>query len=98
MYIAKVMGTIQSTIKHETYEKKKIMIIQPLDINFKPKGSSCVAVDYVDAGEGDFVIAGSAPGAAKLVFNLEKAPIRTLIMGIIDTMDVDNKTVYDKSK
>ncbi len=98
MYVAKVIGKLHSTIKHETYDKKKIMIIQPLDINFKPKGPTCVAVDYVDAGEGDFVIAGTAPGAAKLVFNLDKAPIRTLIMGIIDTMDVDNKTVYDKSK
>ena len=43
-----------------------------------------VAVDYVGAGVGDTVIAGGAPGVAKSVFNLDKAPIKTLIMGIVD--------------
>ncbi len=96
MFIGKVVGNIVSTLKHEAYQNKKIMIVQPLDIEGNPKGSPMVAVDYVGAGEGDIVLAGSGPGVAREVFGLERAPIRTLIMGIIDYWEVDGEYVFRK--
>ena len=46
-----------------------------------------MAVDYVGSSVGDIVICGGAPGVAKEVFGLELAPIRTLIMAIVDKVD-----------
>lgn len=93
MKIAKVVGSAVSTIKHESYLGKKLLIVQPLDLNGNPLGNSTIAVDYSGAGEGDYVLVGSAPGVAQQVFDIEIAPIRELIMGIIDYVEVDGRIV-----
>ncbi len=93
MKIAKVVGSAVSTIKHEAYLGKKLLIIQPLDLQGHPQGNSTLAVDYTGAGDGDYVLVGSAPGVAQQVFDIEIAPIRELIMGIIDYVQVDGRTV-----
>ena len=93
MEIGKVIGTVTSTIKHETYEGKRILVVQELDTQGKPNGTVRVAIDYVGAGVGDLVLFGGAPGVAAEVFNVKKAPIRDLVMGIIDHFSVDDKQV-----
>lgn len=81
MYLAKVIGPVVCTIKHPAYKGKCMLLIRPI---YGPEEDYEIAVDYVGAGTGDTVIAGGAPGVAQSVFNLDKAPIRTLIMGIVD--------------
>jgi microcompartment protein CcmK/EutM len=101
MEIGKVIGTVTSTVKHETYEGKRILVVQELDTQGKPNGTVRVAIDYVGAGVGDLVLFGGAPGVAAEVFNVKKAPIRDLVMGIIDHFSVDDKRVlslYDPVK
>ena len=93
MKIAKVVGSAVSSIKHESYLGKKLLIVQPLDLNGNPLGNSTIAVDYSGAGEGDYVLVGSAPGVAQQVFDIEIAPIRELIMGVIDYVEVDGRIV-----
>ncbi|MCC7353284.1 MAG: EutN/CcmL family microcompartment protein [Anaerolineae bacterium] len=88
MYIGKVIGTVVCTIKHPAYEGKRLLMVQPLDTQGKPRGDVGIAIDYVGAGLGDLALVGGAPGVAADVFNLEKAPIRDLIMGIVDRWDV----------
>jgi microcompartment protein CcmK/EutM len=93
MEIGKVIGTVTSTIKHATYDGKRILVVQELDTQGKPNGTVRVAIDYVGAGVGDLVLFGGAPGVAAEVFNVKKAPIRDLVMGIIDHFSVDEKRV-----
>jgi len=81
VYLAKVIGPVICTVKHPAYDGKCMLLISPLD---GPEDDYEIAVDYVGAGIGDIVIAGGAPGVAQSVFKLDKAPIRTLIMGIVD--------------
>lgn len=88
MYPAKVIGKITSVIKHPIYESKSMLLIQPIDLEYNPKGKAIIAVDYVGAGEGDIVLIGNAPGQAKEVFNVDNAPIRELVMAIIDRIDL----------
>jgi microcompartment protein CcmK/EutM len=98
MEIGKVIGTVIATVKHECYEGKRLLVVQQLTLEGKAQGSPRIAVDYVGAGVGDLVLIGGAPGVAALVFGIEKAPIKDLIMGIIDRVDVDKKrvmTLYD---
>lgn len=101
MEIGKVIGTVTATIKHETYEGKRILVVQQLNLDGEPQGHAHVAVDYVGAGMGDLVLFGGAPGVAAQVFGVRKAPIRHLVMGIIDHFDIDEKrvmTLYDEVK
>lgn len=101
MEIGKVIGTITSTVKHETYQGKRLLVVQQLNVEGEPQGPVRIAVDYVGAGLGDLVLFGGAPGVAAEVFEVDKAPIRDLVMGIIDHFTVDDQqvmTLYDEVK
>jgi ethanolamine utilization protein EutN len=87
MYVARVIGNMISTDKYEAFEKRKMLIVQKLGLDNKPIGKSTMALDYVGAGEGDIVLVGAAPGLAGTVFGIPKAPIRELIMGIVDRVE-----------
>lgn len=82
--LAKVVGNVISTEKHSAYEGKKLLLVQKLDLAGDPAGLPTVAVDYVGAGEGDTVLLGAAPGLATVVFGVPRAPMRELVMGIVD--------------
>ena len=87
MFLARVEKKIIASEKHKSYIAKTVFVVQPVFPDGTPKGNEWVAIDYVGAGIGDIVVCGGAPGVAKSVFNLELAPIRTLIMAIVDRID-----------
>ena len=87
MYLAKICKQVTSSQKHKAYIGKTVFIVQPIKPDGEFSGEECVAIDYVGSGIGDIVICGGAPGVAKTVFKLELAPIRTLIMAIVDYVD-----------
>lgn len=90
MQLARVIGNIVSTLKNEAYEGKKLLLVQRLSMEGKPMGLPTVAIDYVGAGDGDVVLLGSAPGLARTVFKISPAPMRELIMGVVDRVDVES--------
>ena len=89
MYIAKVIGKMVSVIKHKSYDSKKLLIVQRLDLDSRPVGPAVMAIDYVGAGEGDTVLVARTPGLAQEIFQTENAPICELIIAIVDSVDVD---------
>jgi microcompartment protein CcmK/EutM len=93
MQIAKVIGKVVSTIKHPAYEGRKLLLVQRMGLDRKPMGHPTIAIDYVDAGEGDIVLLGAAPGLASTVFGIPNAPVRELIMGVIDRVQIPGKKV-----
>ncbi len=84
MFIAKVLGTVVATIKHEAYNNEKIMVVQPVDLAGNVKGQSLLALDKVQAGEGDIVLVLNEGSSARLILNNDMAPVRAIIMGIVD--------------
>ena len=56
MLIAKVIGTVVSTIKHPAYDARKIMLVQPLHLPGEKPDDAFVAVDLAHAGVGDTVL------------------------------------------
>ena len=90
MTLARVVANIVSTEKHPHYKGQKIMVVQPVDPEGKPKGKSLVAVDGVQAGIGDLVLVVDEGGSARTVIGDESAvTIRTAICGIVDRVDLD---------
>ncbi|MFZ5517317.1 MAG: EutN/CcmL family microcompartment protein [Candidatus Zhuqueibacterota bacterium] len=89
MFLARVKKIVTATEKHTAYSAKRVFIVKPVypDGRDKGEGNEWVAVDYVGAGIGDMVVCGGAPGVAADVFKLKRAPIRTLIMAIVDRID-----------
>ena len=60
MLIARVIGDITATQKHPSHEGKKLLLVQPLDLDGSNRGMPVIAVDSVSAGIG----AGSPSNAA----------------------------------
>ncbi len=92
MYIGKVIGDVVSTIKYETLKTHKILIVQPIDPDMKERGEPILALDMVDAGKGDVVLIVDQGTAARTVLSMEYPTVRTLILGIVDRIDLRQET------
>ena len=87
MRIARVIGTVVATQKIEQLKGSKLLIVQPLTPEGKPKGSPIVALDTVRAGTGEIVYYVWGREAAHTLedkFN----PADAAIMGIVDRVDL----------
>jgi len=88
--LARVVANVVSTEKHPHYRGHKILVVQPVDPQGKPKGKSLLAVDGVQAGIGDLVLVVDEGGSARSVIGEESAvTIRTAICGIVDRVDIE---------
>ena len=88
MIIAKVVATVVSTEKHPHYRGHKILAVQPVDPEGRPKGRMFLAVDGVQAGIGDTVLVVDEGGSARAVIGEEAAlTIRTAVCAIVDRVD-----------
>jgi len=88
MILAKVVGNVVMSEKHQALQDHKLLLVQPLDAQSKPFGDEVMAIDTAQAGIGDTVLMLREGGGVKQVLKSEEAlPIRSLIVGIVDQID-----------
>ena len=95
MFLAKVIGHVVSTQKSPEFEGMKLLLIQPYinrDRELVPSGSSVVAVDTLGAGEGECVLLTQG-SSARLTAGTKGAPVDAVIVGIVDTVEVQGQRV-----
>lgn len=88
MKLGRVIGNVEGVIKHPTYAQMKMLVVQPLDEFLNEKGRTHPAIDTVGAGVGDLVLVVEEGKAARERVGQKNVPIRTLIVGIVDSVDV----------
>jgi microcompartment protein CcmK/EutM len=88
MKICRVTGNVVATVKHETYRGHKLMIVQPIDERGADAGAGFLAVDLVQAGPGDTVLVMQEGNGVRQILGLQKLPIRSVIVGVVDAIDV----------
>lgn len=96
MIIGKVVGNVVCTQKDDSLVGKKMLVVQPLKMTDQsPSGGQFIALDAIGAGEGEvvMVVGGSS---ARLADNFSKVAVDQSIIGIIDTIEIDGKTVFKK--
>ncbi len=86
MIIAKVIGTVVSTVKHPTFHAKKILMVQALHLPGEPAEDAFVALDAAHAGVGDTVLVCQEGNSTRQVLNTPNAPIRSSIVAVIDSV------------
>jgi len=86
MILGKVIGNVISTIKLPVYQGYKILIVQPVNDEEEPQGESVLALDTVQAGVGDTVLVIDEGNSSRLIMNNSTAPVRTMIVGIVDAI------------
>lgn len=84
MQIARVIGTVVSTVKNEALEGRKFLIVQTLDAAMNAKGQPTVALDAVGAGIGELVF-WCRGKEASFPFKRDETPTDCTIVGIIDS-------------
>lgn len=97
MQLARVIGTVVATQKHESLIGIKLMLIQPLNDNLQSVGQPIVAVDSVQAGPQDLVHWITSREAC-LVLPDTFAPVDAAITGIVDAVYQEDVGIKDKTK
>jgi len=88
MLIARVIGDISATRKDASHEGRKILLVQPLDLDGSNRGAPVVAVDTVNAGLNDRVLLVQDGFAAFSALGLKPSPIDTAVLGVIDQVEL----------
>ena len=87
MQIGRVVGTVVATQKNRKLEGAKLLLVQPMTLDEKPRGVAVLAIDSVGAGVGEkvlLVIEGKAAGQA---LGRKGAAVDAAIIGIVDAVD-----------
>jgi len=100
MFLARVEGSVVATKKDPSMSGRKLLLVRPQLVDdkdptkFRPGTNTIVAVDSVGAGIGELVIFCQG-SSARLAPNLKDAPVDAVIIGIVDTVDVMGKQIYN---
>ena len=95
MQIARVCGTVVSTQKESSLTGVKFLVVQYIDDEGHTVPGYEVAADSVGAGIDEWVLI-SRGSAARQTPGGNSRPLDALVVGIIDTVSVDNSRLYDK--
>ena len=88
MILGKICGSINSTINHDFYENKRLLIVDKLNPDGSETGKYIIAIDSVGAGFGETVIIIDEGGSARMIVEDETAPLRSIIVGIVDQVNI----------
>lgn len=91
MFLCRVVGSVVSDHKHPAYERKKLLLVRKTNTRGELIRGTMVVVDAVNAGVGDWVVVASGGGSAQVVLGLGDVPVREVIVGIIDRVDIEEK-------
>lgn len=91
MIIGQVVGEVVCTQKFRTYDRCKILQVQPLDLNGKKKGFPMSAIDLVDAGFGDKVLVCLEGQSAVDAIGLGANPVDAVILAVVDEIKLVEK-------
>lgn len=96
MNLGKVIGMVVSSRKEESVEGLRLMLVKYVDEKGKETGSQVVAADAVGAGPDEMVLVATG-SSARQTKGTDKRPCDAVIMAIVDSWNVGEKTMYRKS-
>jgi ethanolamine utilization protein EutN len=86
MVIAKVVGTVVTTVSHPAYKGWRLLVVQPFAMPNQPEDGEFLAIDASHAGIGDTVLVNREGNAARQIMGDPHAPVISVIVGIIDSI------------
>ena len=88
MILGRITGVVVATHKHYKLEGRKLLLVQPLDLEGEPRGVAVLAVDGVDAGEGDRVLVVQEGKSASMVSERAESPLDAAVVAVVDAVDL----------
>jgi ethanolamine utilization protein EutN len=87
--LGRVVGTVVSTINSPAFDNRKLLLCDLVDPTGRPAGGYVIAIDTVGAGAGETVLIMDEGNSARQILQAPGAPIRTLVVGIVDAVTED---------
>lgn len=103
MFIARVTGSVVSTQKIASMTGQKLLVVEPYRLSGEERdklittGRTFIAVDSLGAGEDDYVLITQG-SSARLTPQTKELPIDAVIIGIVDSVHIDKRSVYDRNE
>ena len=89
MKLARVVGTVISTINVPIFDGRKLLLCDLLAPEGAAAGGYLIAVDTVGAGVGETVLLLDEGNSARQILGEQDAPVRTLVVGIVDHVELE---------
>ena len=86
MILAKVVGTVVTTISHRDYKNRRLLVVQPLGLEKEAPDEDFIALDSTQAGIGDTVLVNREGNGARQVLRNPDACVISVIVGIVDSV------------
>jgi len=86
--IGRVVGELVATQKHPSHEGRKVLLVQPLNLDGSNRGDAVIALDAVDAGVGDKVLIATEGFSAMTAVGRPQSPIDMAVIGFIDHIEL----------
>jgi ethanolamine utilization protein EutN len=88
MRIGRVIGDVVATQKVPSHEGRKILVIQPLNLDGTDRGDPVLSLDAVGAGVGERVLVTNEGFSAMTAVGRPNSPIDSAVIGVIDSVDL----------
>ena len=88
MYIARVKGTVVSTIKHPHYVGHKLLLVVRLNLDGSESSTYDIALDDVHAGIGDVVVIMDEGNSARQILKQRNGAVRAVVVGIVEDIQL----------
>ena len=88
MLIGRVIGQLVATHKHPSHEGRKVLVVQPLNLDGSDRGDAVLALDAVDAGVGDRILLSTDGWASSSAAGRPQSPIDMAVIGFIDEIEI----------
>jgi ethanolamine utilization protein EutN len=89
MLLARVIGNVVATQKNQRYEQSRIMLCRQITPEGEDTETTMLALDSVDAGEGDIVLVVQEGWSASTSSTGKAgAAIDSAIVGVVDRIDL----------
>jgi len=88
MLIGRIIGDVVATQKAPSHAGRKILVVQPLNLDGSDRGEAVLALDAVDAGIHDRVVLASEGFSAMTSVGRPNSPIDMAVIGVIDSVNL----------
>ncbi len=97
MLLGKVVKKVISTVKHDSFASRPLLLVQPINMEFKNTGAELLCVDFMGTDIGEFVLVNKEGGSINDMLGTKESPADAAIVAIVDTLTMNDKTIYEKS-
>ena len=87
MFIARIDGSITSTVKHKSLHGRRLLIGQRLEADGREVGEPLVLLDDLGAGVGSRVLVTTDGDLARRKLHDNTTPSRMMVVGIVDELN-----------